>query len=216
MIKNTLNQIDFFNSLDEQQLSTLIEHSAHEKCEKGYVIFHQGDESKYLHILLDGIVQIQKYDDIGNPIIIGIFSEPSLFGEAATLKRIPFPSSALAKTDVTILKIKIDVFCKYFLDDINIAKNIVFSLVDKIQVLQRSIHNNLANNAIDKIIHFYENNASFANKLKQYEIASLLGVTSETLSRNMKKLVKEGVLKKDGNKYYLFRATCKFTKKLVI
>ena len=109
MIKNTLSKIDFFNSLDEKQLNTLIENSVHEKCEKGYVIFHQGDESKFLHILLEGVVQIQKYDDVGNPIIIGIFSEPSLFGEAATLKRIPFPSSAIAKTDLTILKIKIDV-----------------------------------------------------------------------------------------------------------
>lgn len=203
MIKDTLKQIDFFHSLDEGKLQQLIDLSTIEKCDKEYVVFHQGDESNYLHILIDGTVKMQKYDDMGNPIIIGIFSEASLFGEAATLKQIPFPSSAIAKSDITILKIKYEHFMEYFLDDINVAKNIIYSLVDKIQILQRNIHSNIASNAEDKIINFYQNNQSFANKLKQYEIASILSMTSETLSRNTKALIKKGVLVKDGTNYFL-------------
>lgn len=202
MIKHILKNIDFFASLNKNQIDKLISLSTYKKYAKENTIFYQGDESTYLHILIEGTIQIQKYDDIGNPIIIGIFSTPSLLGEAASLKGVPFPSSAICKSEVAVLKIKVLDFIEYFLNDITITKNILFSLIEKVQLLQRNIHNNIGTNAEDKIIHFYKNNSSFANKLKQYEIASLLGIKSETLSRNLKSLVKKGILKKEGKNYF--------------
>lgn len=202
MIKHILKNIDFFASLNENQIDKLISLSTYKKYTKENTIFYQGDESTYLHILIEGTIQIQKYDDIGNPIIIGIFSTPSLLGEAASLKGVPFPSSAICKSEVAVLKIKVLDFIEHFLNDITITKNILFSLIEKVQLLQRNIHNNIGTNAEDKIIHFYKNNSSFANKLKQYEIASLLGIKSETLSRNLKSLVKKGILKKEGKNYF--------------
>jgi CRP/FNR family transcriptional regulator len=203
MIKDTLKNIDFFSSLNELQRDNLINMSIYEEYEKEHIIFYQGDDSTYLHILIEGTIQIQKYDDIGNPIIIAIFSKPTLFGEAASLKGIPFPSSAISKSKISLLKIKKDDFIEKFLNDIVITRNILFSLIDKVQLLQRNIHNNIATNAQDKIIYFYKNNSSFSNKLKQYEIASLLGITKETLSRNLKILVEENILKKEGKNYYI-------------
>lgn len=201
MIEKTLKNIELFKSLSDNQIQRLIEISTLEKCDKDYILFHQGDTSKYLYILIDGIVNIYKSDDLGNPIIIGIFSEPSLLGEAATLQQISFPSTAICKTDVTILKIDINHFINEFLNDINIAKQIIYSLLGKVQLLQQNIHNNIAPTASDKILNFYKYNHQFAQTLKQYEIAALLGVTPETFSRNIKQLLKKGNLIKEGKNY---------------
>lgn len=201
MIEKTLKNIEFFKSLDEKQMQRLVEISTLQKCDKDYILFHQGDTSKYLYVLIDGIVNIYKSDDLGNPIIIGIFSEPSLLGEAATLQQIPFPSTAICKTDVRVLKIDIKHFTNEFLNDINIAKQIIYSLLGKVQLLQQNIHNNIAPTASDKILNFYKQNEQFSQTLKQYEIAALLGITPETFSRNIKQLLKNNRLIKDGKKY---------------
>lgn len=201
MIKNSLHNIDLFKSLDKKQLEKLITISSLESFSKDSIIFHQGDSSDYLHILLEGEIQIYKTDDLGNQIIIGIFNIPSLFGEAASLQELPFPSSALSKSDIKLLKIKTKKFKEEFLNDITITQQIIYSLLGKVQLLQQNIHNNIAPTAKDKIVHFYEKNEYFATNLKQYEIASLLGISQETFSRNLRKLVNDGVLVKSENIY---------------
>jgi CRP/FNR family transcriptional regulator len=203
MIKKILKNIELFKSLDDNQINRLVEISNLEKFDKDYILFHQGDISKYLYVLISGAVNIYKSDDLGNPIIIGIFSEPSLLGEAAILQQIPFPSTAICKTDVSILKIDLEYFINDFLNDINIAKQIIYSLLGKVQLLQQNIHNNIAPNASEKILNFYAQNNDFAQNLKQYEIAALLGITPETFSRNIKQLIKEKKLIKDGKNYIL-------------
>ncbi|HID15416.1 MAG TPA: hypothetical protein EYP16_01240 [Candidatus Atribacteria bacterium] len=63
-------------------------------------------------------------------------------------------------------------------------------------LLQQNIHFNIASSSKEKILHFYMQNSTLILDLKQYEIASLLGMTAETFSRNVSKLVKEEKLMK--------------------
>jgi CRP-like cAMP-binding protein len=61
----------------------------------------------------------------------------------------------------------------------------------------------LASTAKEKIVTFYKRNQSLQLKLKNYEIASLLGMSPETFSRNVKSLEKEQRLKKSKEGYVL-------------
>ncbi|MCJ7765146.1 MAG: helix-turn-helix domain-containing protein, partial [Thiovulaceae bacterium] len=85
---------------------------------------------------------------------------------------------------------------KLFLRDPHISYEIIQSLLDKIQLLQNNIHLNIASSAKEKILYFYQKNQNLSVELKQYEIASLLGMTAETFSRNVKRLIQEGRLVK--------------------
>ena len=68
-------------------------------------------------------------------------------------------------------------------------------------LLQQNIHFNIASSSKEKILHFYTQNSNLSLDLKQYEIASVLGMTAETFSRNVAKLVKEGKLVKVATGY---------------
>jgi len=198
-----LKQINLFSSLSEKELNELsqVAHLSH--YNKDSIIFTQGEMSKNLMILIDGVVSIYKHDSKGNEVVIGYFNRYALLAEAATLRKIPLPSTARFQTDGSILKISLDGFEKFLLTHSKLAYEIIRSLLEKIDLLQQNIHFNLAATSKEKVLNFYQKNPKLALDLKQYEIASILGMTPETLSRNISKLLKEEKLVQTAAGYKL-------------
>ena len=190
-----------FSSLQEEELRALENISHISEYEEGATLFLEGDVSDSLMLLIDGIVSIFKHDNKGNEIVIGYFNRYDLLAEAATLRHTPLPSSATFKSGGAILKIDIVEFEKLFITHPNISYEIIQSLLKKVDLLQQNIHFNIASTSTEKILHFYRENPTLSLDLKQYEIASILGMVPETFSRNVKKLVKEGKLEKVSTGY---------------
>jgi len=195
-IKTILREVGMFSSLEKSELQELEKISCISRYDENSTLFIEGDTSDSLMILVEGVVSIFKHDAKGNEIVIGYFKRYALLAEAATLRHTPLPSSATFKTDGVILKIDIEAFEKLFMTDAKISYALIQSLLEKVELLQQNIHFNIASSAIEKILHFYEKNPALSLDLKQYEIASLLGMTPETFSRNVVKLLKEKKLKK--------------------
>ena len=200
-LENTLKDIYLFSGMNHEEMKNLIQICSLHKYEKNSYLFMKGDASTHLLVLIEGIVSIFKHDNKGNEITIGLFSPVSLLAEPAILKGIPFPSSALFKTEGLVVKIEIESFKKLFLHGSHVSYVIIESLLEKIQLLQNNIHLNIEPSAKEKILSFYEKNSNLSVDLKQYEIASLLGMTPETFSRNIKQLVKDDKLIKTNNGY---------------
>lgn len=200
-VASILKEIYLFSQMNDDELKALINISFIQNYKKDSYVFMEGETSDYLLILIEGIVSIFKHDDKGNEIIMGMFSPFSLIAEAAILKGIAFPSTAIFKSDGSIIKIKIDKFKELFLHNPHISYEIIQSLLGKIQLLQQNIHFNIATSAKEKILYFYQKNINTNIELKKYEIASLLGMTPETLSRNIKHLCEEGKIRKIKSGY---------------
>ncbi len=190
-IINILKQISLFSSLSEKELNELstVAHISH--YHKDSIVFTQGEMSQNLMILIDGVVSIYKHDSKGNEVVIGYFNRYALLAEAAVLRKTPLPSTARFQTDGSILKISLDGFESFLLSHSKLSYEIIQSLLEKIDLLQQNIHFNLAATSKEKVLNFYQKNPKLALDLKQYEIASILGMTPETLSRNISKLLKE-------------------------
>ncbi len=186
-----LKQINLFSSLSEKELSELAIPTHISHYHKDSIVFTQGDMSKNLMILIDGVVSIYKHDSKGNEVVIGYFNRYALLAEAAILRKTPLPSSARFQTDGAILKIPLDSFESFLLSHPRLSYQIIQSLLEKIDLLQQNIHFNLAATSKEKVLNFYQKNPKLALDLKQYEIASILSMTPETLSRNTSKLLKE-------------------------
>lgn len=200
-ITSILKKVSMFSSLKEEELKALAEISYVSKYQENATLFLKGDISTSLMILIDGIVSIYKHDNKGNEIVIGYFTRYKLLAEPATLRHTPLPSSATFKSDGAILKIDLAQFEADFLSHPEISYAIIQSLLHKIDLLQQNIHFNIASNSLEKILSFYEQNPKLSLDLKQYEIASILGMVPETFSRNVKKLVNEGRLEKVSTGY---------------
>ena len=196
-----LKKVSMFSSLEENELEALANISYVVKYQDESNVFLKGDISSSLMLLIEGIVSIFKHDNKGNEIVIGYFTRYKLLAEAATLRHTPLPSSATFKSDGAILKIDLEKFEELFMSHPHVSHAIIQSLLHKIELLQQNIHFNIASNSSEKILFFYKQNPKLSLDLKQYEIASILGMVPETFSRNVKKLLKEGKLEKINTGY---------------
>lgn len=200
-MKQILKDVSMFASLKEDELTALAKISQIYDYKEGETLFVVGDVSSALMLLVEGIASVFKHDDKGNEIVISYFKRYELLAEAATLRHTPLPSSARFQTEGKLIKIDLEAFEKLFMMHPGISYAILQSLLNKIELLQQNIHFNIAKKSIDKILHFYRTNPRLSLDLKQYEIASVLGMTPETFSRNIRKLVKEKKLTKVSTGY---------------
>jgi len=202
-MKEILKEIYLFSELDDHELNDLVKISTIEHYAKDNLLFMKGEESEHLIVLIEGDLVVYKNDEKGNEIIIGFFSPHSLIAEPAILRGMAFPSSAMFKSDGAVIKIELKAFEQDFLSNAHISREIIQSLLHKIQLLQQNIHLTIATTSKEKILHLYKENSSIVAKLKNYEIAALLGMTAETFSRGLKQLVKEEKLLRTDEGYRL-------------
>lgn len=189
-----LRKLDLFAHLSNEQISAISEIGLFRNYCDGEIIFYEGDESTYFHILSKGDVNVFKTTSNDEILIMHRFSAPSLFAERATLRSAPFPATAQAIGEVEVFKLRRDPFLKFLKDDPDLSILIISSLSDKLNSLEQTINLHTAPNVMAKVIKLILNDAGIFNRLKNLEIARILNITPETLSRTVSKLKKNGLI----------------------
>lgn len=196
LMNNTfsLETIEFFTHLSSHQCAQLEKIGIFRHYDKGEIIFYEGDVSKYFHFLIEGEVSIFKSNTSNETMLIHRFRAPSLIAEVASLKQIPYPASCEALQTSVILKISRDPFLDLIQNDPSFSIAIISSLTQKISALELALQRHSAPNALVKVTRLIRDDSDIFNRLKGIEIAQLLGITPETLSRMLKKLKSEGII----------------------
>ncbi len=194
-----LKDIFLFKDLDEKSLKDIEKFSHFKSLKKDEVIFYEGDEPKYLNILLNGIAKVYKIDKNGNEFIIHRFKGVSLIAELATIEKFNYPANCRMDSDGEILQIEFDEFEKFLKED-EICFKVMKSLLKKMKYLDSIIQTTLILDTETKIAKFIYENEDIFNKLKQKEIADILNIKPETLSRKLKKFKDLGIVENSNSK----------------
>jgi CRP/FNR family transcriptional regulator len=88
-----LEEIPMFAALTGSHLKELYDQTHTKQFAKDSIVFYEGDESKYLHILLEGNIKLYKTTPKGTQIQINRIAAPALIGENACLEKQPNPAS---------------------------------------------------------------------------------------------------------------------------
>lgn len=200
MSKLELSDFYFFSFLNEDELKRLKEITTKKKFNKDEILFYKGDEPKYLHFLLKGIVKLYTHDHKDNEVIIHNLIAPSLIAEIVNYEEGRFPANCSFEVASEVLLIDYKKFKEEFLLKPEISMFFIKSLTKKIKALESFINYNVASSSIEKIAKFlYENEKDLLN-LKQVKIAQILNITPETFSRKLAKLKEENIIKNDKGK----------------
>jgi CRP/FNR family transcriptional regulator, dissimilatory nitrate respiration regulator len=199
MVEKKLKSIDIFKNIDEKELQTIASITSIKNFYKENIIFYEGDKVKYFYALLEGSVKIYKTGFKNNEIVLHYFNQPTLIAEMAALENIPFPATAISLDDATkIALIDKKKFQNLLCSDATLSCHIMGSLTKKIKNLEQTINRNLIFDAITKVCSLIKENPCFLQEHKNLEIASILNMAPETLSRVLSKLKKVGVLNKEN------------------
>ena len=195
-----------FGALGEEQTKRLDAISRSRAYPKGSFLFMEGDAPKELMLVVSGVVRIYKVDDKGGEITLHHFGPGSLVAEMAALEKIPYPATAVAETDVTVAGILLDPFEQDFLNNPAVSRAIIKSLCLKVKSLDRALSRAITPSALQRTIRFIRENPDLFTTLKQREIASLLGLAPETLSRVLRRLKDEKLVGRRGSEFVILNA----------
>ncbi len=207
-----LEQIPFFQRLNEAELKRLKDISILKKYKKGEFLFMEGEESRWLHLLIKGSIKLYKISPKGKEIFMHQFNGTGLVAELANFENIKFPATAVFLTGGEVLKIDYDKFYAEFLSNPHVSLQIIKSLSQKLKITSELIHQELVLNSEAKVARFLVNNADLFNELKHFKIASILNITPETFSRILAKFKAQNLIALDANNEILDIATNELSK----
>ncbi len=194
-----LKNIFIFRNLSDDEIKKISSFTIIKKLKKDEIIFYEKETPSYLHIIYKGTARVYKVDPKGNELIIHKFKPVSLIAERANIENIPYPANCAMDTDGIVIKIEFEKF-KEFMKKGDICFNIMSSLLKKMDYLDNMIHNNLILDTKTKIAKFIYENSELFEDLKQHNIASLLNIKPETLSRKLKEFKNLGIIENKDSK----------------
>lgn len=196
----TLQDVHLFSNLSPANLSTIKSNTMNGSYLKGGIVFYEEDKGEHIYVLLDGVVKLYKTSPKGTQIQINRFKAPAIIGEYVCFEEAPFPATCEFVTDGTIAMIPRQ-FVIDNLSNVDFALEMIKSLTTKVMVLSSLIHKETIYSSEAKVAKILMERPEIFQKLKYNEVASILNITPETLSRILKKFKTESLIKgvKAGN-----------------
>lgn len=182
-----MRELGLFSHLHGDQLRSIEAISTLRHYGAGEILFYEGEESRCFHLLTKGEVNVFKSSGATETISVHRFRAPSLIAEVAVLKQVPYPASAECTHPSTVIHIERDPFLALLREDPALSIALISSLTQKISALEASLQRHSAPNAAAKVARLLLDDAGAFERLRGIDIADLLGITPETLSRTLKK-----------------------------
>ncbi len=211
-MRHTLQEIPFFNSLSEESLKRLEQISYFKDFAADELLFYEGDAPDKLHILVDGVLRLYKTNPKGQEIYIHQFVPVAMVGELANFEKMRFPASARFVTSGTVLKIDYGALENIFFRNPEICMEIIKSLSAKLKVLANVIHQEMILTSEAKVAKFIYEHRELFETVKNNQIAAILNVSPETLSRTLAKLKRNGIISIDKSHAITIRDSDGLTK----
>jgi len=196
-MKHTIQEIPFFSSLSAEHHAKLKQISYFKEYNSGEILFYEGDEPTKLHILVDGVLRLYKTDPKGHEIYLHQFIPTSMVGELANFENIRFPATARFVTSGTVLKIDYTKLEEGFFKNPEICSEIIKSLTKKVRILSEVLHKEMILTSEEKVAKFIDEHAELFQSIKNNQIADILNVSPETLSRTLSRLKKRRIISVD-------------------
>jgi len=172
------------------------------RFDAGNVLFAQGEPSTSLYSLTRGIVKITCHTPGGREQIVGIANPGNLLLGLQSLETDHYQYTAVAETDVVACKIRHRGLLKEAEEDSDIALRLLKALNAQLAQSRELMRVMGHKCAAAKIASFISLLIPEAERARQHftlpfsraEIASLLGLSEETVCRQMAKMKRNGIL----------------------
>ena len=92
------------SELSDAELEELLEHAKVRRFDRGEVVYHQGDPSRDLFVLVEGSVKIVREDEAGHEVLLWVLERGGIFGQQAIFGT-PRPVAALAVDDTVAIAV---------------------------------------------------------------------------------------------------------------
>jgi len=190
----------FFGSLPDEVLDHLASQSRAKNLESGATIFHQGEDATMVYCLVEGVVKLTVSAINGDEVVVELFHAGDSFAEALAFRDNPYPVSAMALSDCRVVAVPISLIQAELKANPDAYPAVVTAAYSHLHRLINQIEQLKAASGTQRVAGFIlahaksqKNASEFHISYEKQNIASMLGIQPETLSRAFRRLERHGL-----------------------
>ncbi|WP_454618296.1 helix-turn-helix domain-containing protein [Bradyrhizobium cenepequi] len=191
--------LPLFSEVAPQQLESLLGAALLQQFPSGVDLIHEGDSADFLHVLVEGLVEIFT-EQGGTEWGISLVEPVSTFILAAVVSDQPYLNSARTIRESRILLIPAERVRAVFDQDVEFARIVARELAFAYRGVIKKLKGYMARSSVERLANWIlaeaQKNSSQANIVLPFDrgtLASHIGTTREHLSRSLAQLTEHGV-----------------------
>lgn len=201
-----IKNLKIFEGLNDNELIEINKYLLPQKNYKSKeIIFNIEDPVNYFGILLEGQVDLSIEDAFGNKTILSKLTAPALFAESVLIKEVEeIPLRVVAMTDVKIIFFDYKSYkSKNLSSKDKVQENLIKILANKNLFMRDKLNLLSLSTSREKILYFLSTESRkkhskyFTIDFNISELAQFLNLNRSSLSRELSKLKKEGLIDYD-------------------
>lgn len=195
-IKEAIKTINLFSHLSEAKIEQIASMSYINEYSSDTILHYESESTDKLLFLVEGLVKVYKIDKYDNEIFLYYIYPNSMISELSNLNENKincFSNSEFLRQSV-LLSIDFERFKNEFLYENELVLKFINELIYKNQQLHCIVNRELVFDATSKVAFMLINDLDMFNELKRNEVSLLLHIQPETLSRVLKRLVRNEII----------------------
>ncbi|MDO4633561.1 MAG: Crp/Fnr family transcriptional regulator [Eubacteriales bacterium] len=213
-----LTHTQMFAGVNEQEISAMLHclNASLRTYKKGEYIFHQGDQTDSIMLLVEGKLHIQRDDFWGNSNIINVVEVGEMFGEAYAAPDsgvllnnvIAAKDSAIMLFDAKRVITTCSSACRFHS---MVVQNLFFALSEKNRKLVQKLGHMANRSTRQKLISYLsdesarQNSSTFTVPFTRQQMADYLSVDRSAMSSELGRMRDEGLIKFEKNNFTLLQ-----------
>lgn len=208
-IRNTLRELPVFSALEEEDLTRIAEHSRVTQCEKGKLLFREGDAYRGFYVVLEGGVKVYKLSPEGKETVLHIQFPPQTLAEIPMFAGEDYPAHAECLAQSRLLFVEKEGFLALLRENPDLALRMLAGLSRRLRVLGKQLEDLTAHDVRTRLIRYLleefgrQKSADrvlplLVLPISKTLLAAHIGTTLETLSRTLRKMEEEKSIKLKG------------------
>ena len=201
-IADALAACTFFSQVDGATRKRLIRMAVRREYGKGEVIFRDGDAAPGVFIVASGLVRVYKLAPSGKEHVLHLAGPRMTFAEVAVLGDFPCPAFAEALEETSCVLLPVGPFMRALREDHRMSLQILSSMAMWVKSLVSLLEDIVLRDAAGRVAGYLlqaqaEQGAAISLPGLKRHIASHLNLTSETLSRTLRQLRDERLIREN-------------------
>lgn len=190
--------VPLFQSLTSEQKEQIHSLIHHKHYSRGETIYRPGETAESLYVLQSGKIRIYRLSESGKEQLIRIVMPGEFTGELALFKKGFYEAFAEAQTDCSICAIKHNDFRELLMQYPATSIEMLAVIANRLGTSEQQTAWATTETVKERLLHFLassvdsdESEPVVELKMAKKDLASYLGTTSESLSREIAHLEKE-------------------------
>ncbi len=199
-----IDHVPIFGDLTEAERESILQTSLHKLYNKGDFIFMPGDHFSNLFVVVEGLVKIVKYSTTGKEQILSLLHPGDFIGELYLFSNKETNNAAYAVVDTTVCIIEGEAIKKYILNNPEVALKFLEKYTERMLETENLVEQISLRDVSARLAHFLVNEANNKEVITlsttKRDLAAMLGITPETLSRKLNEFQSNGWIRMSGQR----------------